>query len=1060
MAYKKLMTKNPGQLRTSIRLTVVAVFLLATTLTAALAIGLQYYFGQKMARQTASDMYTVASQGIATELDHIGNVNANIMELLASNPELENRDSQAEHLRIFTKVMEKNPLYYGVYLGRSDGSFFEVINLENSNHARQTFRAAHSDRWLVMTVSPTADGLERSHQYLDKNLKARLSRSEPTEFEVKSRPWYQSAITSNGLSTTEPYLFAQLGVPGRTLSQAIGNSGTVIGIDMTMSTISTLLRDNAISGQSEIYLFNAVGEVMASSLDKSDHQALSVPALQLTEEEQQYIAAQPVLKVSNELDWPPFDFAQSGQPKGYSIDVINMLARMTGLKVRFVNGYSWPELKEQYQRGDIDLLQSVVLNEPNRGLGLSGAGYAKLPYAIATSTGTSGLGEPFQLEGKTLAIPAGWSIIPIVRLEYPTATIVETGSTQQSLELVAAGTVDAALDNKAIMQYVSRHYFLGPFDYQRYSPPGGGELPDTLHIFVPEDKPELRKILDKAIAAIGPSERKYLTQRWLNFESDNDTKASSAVPDEALLTLASDSQRHGHLTESRTDGKKMLLYVAPVSSANELNNALFLGIRAPLAGIVDPFLAEVKLSIIITSAFLLFLAPLSWVFANPIVNPIRQLAKQNDRVRRREYDDVERVPSRVLELDELSESMVTMVEAIKAHELAQRKLMDSFIELIAEAIDDKSAYTGGHCERVPELAMMLAQRASQSELPAFSSFNLSTEDQWREYRIAAWLHDCGKITTPEHIVDKGSKLETIYNRIHEVRTRFEVLWRDAEIEFWKSQNRDPDQRGQLEKALLLRQQQLQEEFKFVAHCNVGAEFLSEEDQLRLRDIGKTPWQRNFDDSIGLSPVEELRVAGASAPLPATEFLLCDKPEHLIKRTRSTDYPPELGINMEVPDHLGNLGELYNLSVSRGTLTSEDRFRINEHMISTIKMLESLPFPEELKNVPRYASTHHETMRGSGYPRKLSGDKLSVPERILAVADIFEALTASDRPYKKAKSVSEALNILQRMAIDNHVDRDCFELFVKDGVYLEYARQFLQPGQIDEVDAEALLGGTG
>jgi HD-GYP domain-containing protein (c-di-GMP phosphodiesterase class II) len=160
--------------------------------------------------------------------------------------------------------------------------------------------------------------------------------------------------------------------------------------------------------------------------------------------------------------------------------------------------------------------------------------------------------------------------------------------------------------------------------------------------------------------------------------------------------------------------------------------------------------------------------------------------------------------------------------------------------------------------------------------------------------------------------------------------------------------------------------------------------------------------------------------------------------------------------MDIPEHLYNQGELYNLSVSRGTLTSEDRFKINEHMISTIKMLESLPFPEEMQNVPRYASTHHETMRGSGYPRKLPGAALSIPERILAVADVFEALTASDRPYKKAKPVSVAIDILHKMVEDDHIDRDCFELFIRSEVYARYAQEYLDPSQIDEVDAGSYL----
>jgi HD-GYP domain-containing protein (c-di-GMP phosphodiesterase class II) len=353
---------------------------------------------------------------------------------------------------------------------------------------------------------------------------------------------------------------------------------------------------------------------------------------------------------------------------------------------------------------------------------------------------------------------------------------------------------------------------------------------------------------------------------------------------------------------------------------------------------------------------------------------------------------------------------------------------------------------------------MLAERASVSNLPAFRNFSLESDDQWREYRIAAWLHDCGKITTPEHIVDKGSKLETIYNRIHEVRMRYEVLWRDREIEYWKQLLETPEQASELLRQLKNEQQELVEEFTFVASCNVGGEFLDQDKLDRLQSIATKTWQRHFDDRLGLSPLEELRISASEQTLPKTEQLLSDKPEHIIERTQTTDYPPEFGIDMDIPEHLYNLGEVYNLSVSRGTLTEEDRFKINEHMISTIKMLESLPFPEELRNVPRYASTHHETMKGTGYPRKLPGTELSIPERILAVADVFEALTASDRPYKKAKTVSEAMDIMHKMVLDNHIDSDCFELFLRDRVYLRYAREFLPESQLDEFDASKYLVG--
>ncbi|MGS0729592.1 HD-GYP domain-containing protein, partial [Shewanella sp. 0m-11] len=222
------------------------------------------------------------------------------------------------------------------------------------------------------------------------------------------------------------------------------------------------------------------------------------------------------------------------------------------------------------------------------------------------------------------------------------------------------------------------------------------------------------------------------------------------------------------------------------------------------------------------------------------------------------------------------------------------------------------------------------------------------------------------------------------------------------------------------------------------------EFMDQESTDRLAELAKISWQRHFDDRLGLSPVEELNLSEREGEdvYPVTEPLLRDKPEHIIKRINKVEFDPKFGIKMAIPEYQYNLGELYNLSISRGTLTTEDRFKINEHVTSTIKMLENLPFPPELARVPRYASTHHETLKGTGYPRKLSAEDLSIPERILVVADIFEALTAADRPYKKAKSLSVAIDILYKMALDEHLDMDIFKLFLSSGIYLEYAHKFL------------------
>jgi HD-GYP domain-containing protein (c-di-GMP phosphodiesterase class II) len=396
--------------------------------------------------------------------------------------------------------------------------------------------------------------------------------------------------------------------------------------------------------------------------------------------------------------------------------------------------------------------------------------------------------------------------------------------------------------------------------------------------------------------------------------------------------------------------------------------------------------------------------------------------------------------------------------ALNNHQLieAQRELMEAMIRLIAGAIDFKSQYTGGHCERVPELAIMLAEATSEISEGPLADFAFKTDDEWREFRIGAWLHDCGKVTTPEYVMDKSSKLEIIYNRIHEIRMRFEVLLRDAQIEQLRAiaGGADPDdEQARYEK----RYAELKEDFAFIATCNLGGEYMAPEKISRVKQIATKTWLRHFDDRLGLVPEELKRLPKEASDLPATEHLLADKPQHIVPRTDTRSIDPKWGFKINVPDNLYNFGEVYNLSIGRGTLTEEERFKINEHVMQSLIMLEQLPLPKNMRRVPEYAATHHETLIGTGYPRKLGADDLSIPTRIMAIADIFEALTSSDRPYKAEKTLSESVEILWRFKKDQHVDGDIFDLFLTSGVYRRYAERFLKHEQIDAVDIAKYLG---
>ncbi|WP_339842591.1 HD domain-containing phosphohydrolase [uncultured Halopseudomonas sp.] len=391
----------------------------------------------------------------------------------------------------------------------------------------------------------------------------------------------------------------------------------------------------------------------------------------------------------------------------------------------------------------------------------------------------------------------------------------------------------------------------------------------------------------------------------------------------------------------------------------------------------------------------------------------------------------------------------------------QQRLLDAIIRLLADAIDAKSPYTGGHCERVPQLAAMLLQHAEAAQSGVLADFAMN-EDQRYAFHLASWLHDCGKITSPEYVVDKATKLETIYNRIHEIRTRFEVLWRDAELECLRAElnGGDPEQ---LRETCRAEQQRLQAEFALVAQANMGAESMSDERVAELEQIAQRRWTRHFDNRLGLSRAEQGRMAHFPAQeLPANECLLADRPEHVYpwgdrKPPVERDNPANRwDFDMTLPEHAMHLGELYNLRISRGTLTPEERFKINDHIVQTLIMLEALPFPRHLEGVPKMAATHHETLDGRGYPCRLTAEDLGVPERIMAIADVFEALTAADRPYKEPKSLSASLDILVSMAERQHVDADLLHLFIHAGVYRQYAEQFLLAEQCDAVDEAGLL----
>ena len=349
----------------------------------------------------------------------------------------------------------------------------------------------------------------------------------------------------------------------------------------------------------------------------------------------------------------------------------------------------------------------------------------------------------------------------------------------------------------------------------------------------------------------------------------------------------------------------------------------------------------------------------------------------------------------------LAESLASQAAVALTNRLLisqMEELFESFISLINLAIDEKSPYTGGHCQRVPSLTMMLAEAVDATKDGPLADFSMTDKDRY-ELKIAGLLHDCGKVTTPVHVVDKATKLQTIFDRIHMIDTRFEVLRRDAELTMLRAVMAGAD-RSLQEQQLHEQWRLLNEDRDFLRHVNIGGESMAPVDQERVRLLSK---KYRWSNAEGVE----------------ADFLTDD--------------------------------EVENLTIRAGTLTQAERETINHHIVATIKMLESLPWPKHLKRVSEYAGGHHERMDGKGYPKGLKRDEMSVQARIMGIADIFEALTARDRPYKPAMKISEAMRILGNFSRNGHIDPDLLDVFIKQKVYEKYAELYLEPSQIDEPD---------
>jgi HD-GYP domain-containing protein (c-di-GMP phosphodiesterase class II) len=905
------------------------------------------------------------------------------------------------------RLLQQNSSLYAAYVGQIDGSFLQVIAARDDERVRNAVgQAPAGTHFIVRSITPSGEGKRRESWVFLDSAAVRLgeaAKDDPT-YDPRLRPWYRAALVSGSSVLSEPYVFNSLQAPGLTASRLAAAEGAVFGVDIALKGLSDFASEQNVSPHGGVVLLDLKRRILA--------------------------AAPQVLAGAEKEPAALADLASVAAP------MLRILGEIQPGEAHLVAGAG----------GEVLVQMSEWRHASGQAIGI-------------------GLAAPFEdFTGPIRDMQA--SILKAAGLVL--------------LVVVPLAMLFARRIARSVRHLVSEASRVREFDFS-------GTKPRTSLITEFHDLSEAFGLMKETIQ--GRTEELASAQKRLERVVD--------------LGIAMSAERdHGTLMEMILMGAKELtnadggtLYIR-----DEDNNLRFqiirndtLNIRMGGAHEDPPSLPPVPMfkegkanhnnvvshavheqaTVNIPDAYDETRFDFSGTKAFDERNNYKSISFMTVPLKPRGGDIIGAVqlinarPPGGADIVPFSPNVQRFVEALAAQAATalynrdlldqQERLMDAMIQIIAGAIDAKSPYTGGHCERVPELSLMLAEEACKVTEGSLAEFAFTTPEEWREFKIGAWLHDCGKVTTPEYVVDKASKLETIYNRIHEVRTRFEVLLRDEHIRKLEAiAAGTPAEEARM--AFDAAKASLADDFEFIAECNLGGEFMAPEKVERLKSIATRVWMRHFDDRLGLAHEELRRYEGDPAPLPAPEQLLSDKSHHVIPRpANSALFDPSYGFKTKIPDNLFNFGEVYNLAIGRGTLTEEERFKINEHIIQTIIMLKRLPFPKHLARVAEYAGAHHETLIGTGYPKKLSAEDLSIPARITAIADIFEALTASDRPYKKAKTLSECVKILSFFKKDKHIDPDLFDLFLTTGVYRRYAERYLKPEQIDEVDVAAYVG---
>lgn len=1019
----------------SLKYSVCATVGLVALVVATLAIAVHYVSSVSLAKDAAQRQFESIAAMVAQRAQITDNLGFSFTEILAQSSDVKislSVDESHPILNLMAGAMGTSPYVSAMFIAYPNGDFVRLSNLDAAKDLFDDYGAAPEDRWIE---SRNVNG-KYIARYIDDKFNTRLKRISDSDYDPRVRPWFKMAQTDK-VTETPPFVSF-----GNDLLVAYVKrlaTGEVVGASFSLSYLSALLEGNYLNDGSQAFLFDNQGTVTQFG---QKHIANTKGALTLTDltfEEQEYLSRNPKIIVGNMTDYPPIDFSVSGKPKGYGVDYLAELIKITGLEVKYVNGVEFSELMEMFEQQNIDIMLSMFESEERAKKGLFSEPILHTELVLVShKDDINNYINLSQIASKRIALPEGYATSTYLKERYPTYEYLVVDDPIEALRAVQNGEADVTLVVDVVAKHVEKYYYLDSLKFSRYLQ-DKDTLPNSIyHLYVNNNKPLLSSILNKAQQQLSPTRLSEIRRKWIVNAADENEQLPSRVetgslPSQILLDIANDPSKHKQLVETSLSGERYYARVDPIGIYHPNDNDHYLGVFLPEREITQRFLSRVYWAVVLSVIGFLLMLPVVYYFALKIVKPIQKLTEQSQLIERKQYADVKLLKTGIKELDRLSQSIVNMTMTIQLQSEKNISLVSSFVKLIAKTIHSRSGGTFEKQRLVPDMAMTLAKKAVENKFP-FAEHELATENQWREFEIAAWMHDCGKVATPQHIADKKTKLEAIQNRIHDIRTRFEVLSRDAEIETYKKILAHPETAEPHKIALSKLRTQLQRDFKLVAQCNLGNVDLDEKTLAQLDQIASYRFQCLFDKYIGLSDKELENIDTTNEYHSKYEFALCDKPEHVIHQKTGRAQKSIYGFKLKTPSNEQNLGEVHNLKVKTGLLTEEERFIIDKQMINTLATLNELQLPYELQQIPEIVSGQYIHTIQSETLQVQKTENTSLKAKILALTNVYVELIVPSITSEKARTQQQALEEMETMSKKGLIDKDLFILFKHAEIY--------------------------